>query len=102
LTKIISAKLNYFNAYTPLNNPQSSSIEKFHIALSEDFFKLKTGIAGNMLQKFINYRIKTAAIIPDAMVHKGKFKEMVSEANKGNHFRVFDNIEAAEIWLLSE
>lgn len=68
--------------------------------LSEDFFQLKTGIAGKILQKFITYHIKTAAIIPKNLVNKGKFKEMVLESNKGNQFRVFETKEDAESWLL--
>jgi len=70
-------------------------------SLAEDFFKLRTGVAGKMLQKFINYHVKVAAIIPEKTVNNGKFKEMVAEANKGNFFRVFDTSEKAAIWLLS-
>lgn len=69
-------------------------------ALAEDFFRLKTGVAGSMLQKFINYHVKTAAIIPRQTADKGRFGEMVSEANKGSQFAVFDTREAAEVWLL--
>ncbi|UNK17224.1 DUF4180 domain-containing protein [Paenibacillus sp. N3/727] len=68
--------------------------------LSEDFFKLRTGVAGNMIQKFINYHVKTAAVIPKELVNKGKFKEMVLESNHSNHFRVFETREDAESWLL--
>ncbi len=32
-------------------------------AFSEDFFNLKTGLAGMMLQKFINYHIRVAVIL---------------------------------------
>lgn len=69
-------------------------------ALSEDFFNLKTGVAGKIIQKFVNYRIKVAVIIPDETAIKGKFKDMVIEANRNNHFRIFENILAAEKWLL--
>jgi len=69
-------------------------------ALSEDFFKLKTKAAGNMLQKFINYGIKAAAVIPKEIMEKGRFREMALEANKGNHFRVYEYKEEAEKWLL--
>ncbi len=69
--------------------------------LSEDFFNLKTKVAGMMLQKFINYHIKVAAILPSDEKIKGRFGEMVSETNKGNDFRVFKNVEEAEKWLLA-
>lgn len=71
-----------------------------YTALSEDFFKLKTKSAGNIIQKFINYGIKAAAIIPRETIQKGRFKEMAMETNKGNHFRLYESIEEAEKWLL--
>ncbi|GEM44518.1 DUF4180 domain-containing protein [Deinococcus cellulosilyticus] len=69
-------------------------------ALSEDFFQLKTGVAGAMLQKFINYHMKTAVVLADQEGQHLRFREMVSEANKGQAFRVFETREAAENWLL--
>ena len=69
--------------------------------MSEDFFKLRTGLAGAVLQKFMNYHITAAAIIPNEDTIKGKFKEMATEANKGKDFRVFKSVEEAEAWLLS-
>lgn len=70
-------------------------------ALSEDFFKLKTRVAGNMLQKFTNYRVKTATVISSQRANTGKFKELVQESNKGNQFAVFTSIADAEKWLLN-
>lgn len=70
--------------------------------LSDDFFNLSTGVAGKILQKFINYYVKVTAIIPDERTTKGKFKDLISEANKGNHFSVFASKEEAEKWLLTE
>jgi PadR family transcriptional regulator, regulatory protein AphA len=71
-----------------------------HTALSEDFFKLKTKVAGNFIQKFTNYNIKAVAIIPEEITQKGRFKEMALEANKGNHFRMYESKEEAEKWLV--
>ncbi|WP_461612064.1 DUF4180 domain-containing protein [Clostridium sp. Marseille-QA1073] len=68
---------------------------------SEDFFNLRTGLAGTMLQKLINYNIRAAAIISNEEKIKGRFGEMVFEANKGNDFRVFKDVIEAENWLLS-
>ncbi len=69
--------------------------------LSEEFFNLKTGVAGKMLQKFINYGIRVAAIIPAKVANTGRFREMVLETNKGNAFRVFATREDAENWLIN-
>jgi DNA-binding PadR family transcriptional regulator len=70
-------------------------------ALSGDFFRLRTGVAGRMLQKFVNYNLRTAAVISDPGVIRGRFREMAAEANKGSHFRVFQSREDARAWLLS-
>jgi PadR family transcriptional regulator, regulatory protein AphA len=67
--------------------------------LTPDFLDLKTRLAGAILQKFINYRIKVAAIIPPEKI-AGKFREMVIESNRSNHFRVFATEEEARNWLL--
>lgn len=71
-----------------------------YAALSQDFFKLKTRVAGNILQKLINYGIKTAAVVPQEIMEKGRFREMALETNKGNQFRMYEYKEEAEKWLL--
>lgn len=70
-------------------------------ALSEDFFKLSTGVAGAMLQKLVNYQVRTAAVISDELSNKGRFREMALESNKSSHFRIFNTREEAESWLVS-
>jgi PadR family transcriptional regulator, regulatory protein AphA len=69
--------------------------------LSEDFFKLSTGVAGAMLQKLVNYQVRTAVIISDELASRGRFGEMVLESNKGSHFRFFSTKEEAENWLIN-
>lgn len=69
--------------------------------LSEDFFNLRTGLAGITLQKFINYHVKAALIIEDEEKLNERFKEMILEANKGKDFRTFKNIADAKTWILS-
>jgi len=69
-------------------------------ALSDNFFKLKTKAAGNILQKFMNYNIKAVAVIPNEITQRGIFREFALETNKGNHFRMYESREEAEKWLL--
>ena len=53
-------------------------------AIIEDFFILSTGIAGEILQKFVNYQIKFA-IIGDYSKYTSKpLKDLIYESNKGN------------------
>ena len=69
--------------------------------LPEAFFDLRSGLAGEVLQKFANYRIKAALVLPDALAHQGRFGEMVLEANRSNRMlHVFAEREQAEAWLV--
>ncbi|MFC4597872.1 DUF4180 domain-containing protein [Cohnella hongkongensis] len=72
-----------------------------YAALSPDFFNLKTRIAGDIVQKLVNYGIKTVVLVPQAIMEKGRFREMALETNKGRHFRMYEDQEEAEGWLLS-
>jgi PadR family transcriptional regulator, regulatory protein AphA len=69
--------------------------------LTDDFFNLRTGIAGQVLQKFSNYHVKVAVILRSEQRIKGKFKELLAESNKGNAFKAFNSISEAEEWLLT-
>jgi len=69
-------------------------------ALSEEFFRLRTGVAGAVLQKFVNYSVRTAVLLPDTTAMRGKFRDMAAEAGRGSQFRIFANRQEAEGWLL--
>jgi len=71
-------------------------------SLSDDFANLRTGLAGSVLQKFINYRVRAAVVMPEAADLKGRFKELIAESNRGRDFRVFPSREEAEAWLVGE
>ena len=70
--------------------------------LTEDFYQLRTGVAGDILQKFVNYYIKVVAVLTPELVYQGRFPEMVIEANRGRHFQAFYEREKAEQWLISD
>jgi hypothetical protein len=60
-----------------------------------DFFKLKSGLAGEVLQKFVNYHIKLA-IIGDFNKYTSKsLKSFITESNNGNQFFFISNISEA-------
>ncbi|BAC15264.1 hypothetical protein [Oceanobacillus iheyensis HTE831] len=54
-------------------------------AISEDFFNLRTRIAGDILQKFINYNIKFAIIGDFSSYTSKSLNDFMYECNKGNH-----------------
>jgi DNA-binding PadR family transcriptional regulator len=68
--------------------------------LSDDFVKLRTGLAGAVLQKLGNYNIKAAVVIKGGQSFPARFQEMVSEHSTGNTFRIFTNLNDAVNWLL--
>ena len=66
------------------------------------FFDLKTGLAGEVLLKFTNYRVKVVAVVTPDLVGEGRFAEMAMEANHFNDFGVFYSRQQAEQWLLRD
>jgi hypothetical protein len=52
--------------------------------LSESFFDLKTRLAGEILQKLINYRVKVAIIGNFSVYTSQNFQDFIYECNSGN------------------
>ena len=64
-------------------NTGSNRIMLNKSAICEDFFDLKTRLAGDILQKFINYQTKIA-IVGDYSAYSSKsLKDFIYESNKG-------------------
>lgn len=66
-------------------------------AVAEAFFSLGTGLAGEILQKFVNYQVKLA-IIGDFSAYRSKpLRDFIAESNRGQHvFFVGSEQQAAE------
>ena len=66
-------------------------------AIAEDFFKLSTGVAGEIVQKFVNYGFRLA-IIGDFSGYTSKpLRDYMYECNKGQHlYFVADESEAVK------
>lgn len=64
-------------------------------AICDDFFDLSTRLAGEILQKFINYHIKIA-IVGDFSVYTSKsLKDFICESNKGKDIFFLPNEKQA-------
>ncbi len=75
------------------------------IVLKEDivegFFDLKTGIAGELLQKFVNYGYRVA-IVGDFSVYTSKaLRDFIYESNNAGTINFVESVEKA-IELLSQ
>lgn len=68
-------------------------------SLAPEFTHLANGIAGETLQKLVNYRIAGAAVLPLEAWSVGRFGELALETNKGSEFRIFSEREPALAWL---
>ena len=55
--------------------------------LAEDFFRLRTGLAGEAIQKFVNYRIRLAVVGEFARFTDASapLRDFVIESNRGDH-----------------
>src|SRR6266851_2229260 len=71
--------------------------------LCDDFFRLASGVAGSVLQKFVNYRLRVV-IVGDLSGHVARsetFKDFVEESNRGSAVWFAATPEALEARLLS-
>ena len=66
-------------------------------AFIEAFFDLRTGLAGDILQKFATYSAKLAIIGDFSAYTSDALKDFISESNRGNAiFFVSDETQAVE------
>jgi len=82
----------------------SASVERGGLVLDEKnlspgFFDLTTGLARQVLQKFVSYRTKLAVIVRDPSVHGGRFGELMHEHRIHPTVRFFTAEQTARQWL---
>lgn len=67
--------------------------------LDEAFFRLSTGLAGEVLQKFVNYRMKLA-VVGDFSVYTSKpLRDFIYESNQGRQVCFLSTQKEALAWL---
>lgn len=64
-------------------------------AITEDFFILSKGIAGEILQKFINYQIKFAVYGDYSKYTSKPLKDFIYESNNGRDIFFVSNADEA-------
>jgi hypothetical protein len=65
------------------------------------FYDLSSGLAGTILQKISNYRVRLAVFGPFEMITSKRFREFINESNKGSSVGFFQEKARAVAWLLS-
>lgn len=68
-------------------------------SLGSAFFDLKTGVAGEMLQKFSNYKMRLAVIGDFSEVASHSLRDFIRESNRGRTVCFTDLPEHALAWL---
>ncbi len=67
--------------------------------LAPEFFDLRTGLAGEVFQKFTNYGLRLAVILPDPKLYGERFSELTYEHRTHNLIRFVRSEEEARAWL---
>jgi hypothetical protein len=60
-----------------------------------DFFRLHTGLAGEILQKFSTYDFRLAVVGDFSEYKSEKLKDFIRESNKGNRIFFLSDLEGA-------
>ncbi len=67
--------------------------------IDEKFFDLKSGFAGELAQKFTNYRMRMAVYGSFKFIENLALKAFIYESNLGRTVRFFPDRESALDWL---
>jgi hypothetical protein len=65
------------------------------------FFDLRSGLAGELFQKFVNYRLSLAIVVAEPSEYGDRFRELVHEHRAHPMIRFFTTETAAHSWLSS-
>jgi hypothetical protein len=69
------------------------------VDLAPAFYDLSSGLAGELFQKFVNYRLPLALVVKNPAAHGERFVELVREHRSHTLIRIFTDHHAAAQWL---
>ena len=84
------------------NDQESTSQVIYEEDLGHKFFALKTGLAGEILQKYSNYRNSVAIVGDSSNVESKSLRDFIYESNKTGRISFVSNIESAKEILTSK
>lgn len=67
--------------------------------LGPEFFRLRSGLAGELFQKLTNYGVPTALVLPDFAAHGERFAELAHEHAVHPLIRFVRTEAEARAWL---
>ena len=87
----IMAESNYMGAWKLIIHEKN---------IISDFFDLKTGIAGDILQKFSTYGVQLAIVGDYSKYSSGSLRDFIFESNKFGRINFVSSVEEANVKLL--
>ena len=70
--------------------------------VAPEFFDLSTGLAGETLQKFVNYGVRIAIVGDFTEVRSPSLRAFITESNRGYQVGFFGSLDAAKNFLSQE
>jgi hypothetical protein len=67
--------------------------------LGPEFFDLHSGLAGELFQKFMNYKSRVAIVLPEPEAYGERFNELAYEHRSHNMIRFVRSKDEAKAWL---
>jgi hypothetical protein len=67
--------------------------------LAPEFFNLRSGLAGELFQKFTNYKVRVAIVLPDPEAYGERFSELAYEHRSHSRIRFVGSAGEAKAWL---
>ena len=67
--------------------------------LSAAFFDLRSGLAGELFQRFVNYRVPLALVVQDPFARGKRFGELANEHRNHPMVRILPDQDEASAWL---
>jgi uncharacterized protein DUF4180 len=67
--------------------------------VAPDFFDLRTGLAGELFQKFVNYKLRVAIVLADHDAYGERFAELAYEHRSHGMIRFVRAQDEAKAWL---
>jgi len=96
---------NVQDALDLMVNPSLQGTRKIILhqsSISPDFFELRTGLAGEILQKFVNYGVQLAIVGDFKNITSKSLNDFITECNRGTSFFFQDSVEDATKILCPE
>ncbi len=70
--------------------------------LTPAFFDLRTRLAGELFQKFINYKVRVAIVVANPGDYGERFGELANEHRTHNRIRIVGSKGEVTAWLSTE